>query len=100
MVQEPTNRAQFGLRKRQGAARARRLAHTFVGPDREWLLEYAAELDRQAEKLETMALSISLSLVDEPPPSRSGGVDTEAVDAPNDPVTYPGCHPPPIRRLD
>lgn len=100
MVQQPTNRAQFGLRERQGAARARRLAHTFVGPDREWLLEYAAELDRQAEKLETMALSLSLPLVDEASPSRSDGVDMEAVAAPDDPVTYPGCQPPPIRRLD
>jgi hypothetical protein len=50
------------------------LAQTFVGPDRERLLEFAADLDREAEVLETEQISISLPPLPEPQPVRQAQV--------------------------
>lgn len=73
MTQEPTGRARLTREKRTTAARAIRLAQTLVGLDREQLLEFAAELEREAEALETRQISISVPPVVEPQAGHRGG---------------------------
>lgn len=60
MTQELTNRTRLTREKRIAAARARRLAQTFIGHDRERLLEFAADLDREADAFEAVQIAISL----------------------------------------
>jgi hypothetical protein len=60
MTREQTDTRRLAQEKRAAAARARRLAQTFVGPDREQLLEFATDLDKEAEAFETGQISISL----------------------------------------
>jgi hypothetical protein len=50
------------------------LAQTFVGPDREQLLEFAAEIEKEADALEAAQISISLPPVAEPRAAQQGGV--------------------------
>ena len=53
MAQSPVDRNKLAQEKRDRARRARRLAQTqTVEADRERLIEFAAELDKEAEALE------------------------------------------------